>query len=305
MSGCRAELRAVEISIAVAAHHDAAALARCLAALDREAAANPSVEIEIVVASALPAAQTAGRIARRAGMVWIEAGAGASVPELRAAGLRVARGELVALLEDHLRPRPGWLAALRRAHRDAPERLAIGGAVDPGGGDRPIDRAAYFCEYGWHMSPLRRGEVQLLTGANVSYKRAAVELFRSLAPAWETEWHRALRAAGHALAAEPDMIVEHDRRFSAWDFARERVRYGRGYARERSKGMAPAERVARAASAPLLPFVLTARLGASVLAKRRERRSFVRSIAWTFVFFAAWAAGEAQGYLRGRRGEGR
>ena len=291
----------MEVSIVIAAHHDAASLLRCLNAIDREIASNPAVEIEVVVASALPSTEISGPRARWTQTTWIDVGDRASVPELRAASLGVARGEIMVLLEDHLEPVPGWLQAIVRAHRDAPGRLAIGGAVDPSDRDRPIDRAAYFCEYGWHMSPLPRSEVTLLTGANVSYKRDAVELFRSLPPAWETEWHRALRERGHALATEPEMVVRHERRFSAAEFLRERVRYGHDYARERSKGMATAERVARAVSAPLLPFVLLVRLGASVAAKRRERASFLRSIAWTFAFFAAWAAGEAQGYLRGPR----
>ncbi len=291
----------MEVSIVIAAHHDAAALARCLSAIDREVGANPSVAVERVVASALPSAEIAGLRARRTETSWIDAGERASVPELRAAGLRMTRGEIVVLIEDHLEPVPGWLQAVVRAHRDAPGRLAIGGAVDPSERDRPVDRAAYFCEYGWHMSPLPRGEVKLLTGANVSYKRAAVDLLRGLPPAWETEWHRVLAERGHALAAEPDIVVRHDRRFSAAEFLRERVRYGRDYARERSMGMPAVERLARAAAVPLLPFVLLARLGVSVAAKRRERASFLRSLAWTFAFFAAWAVGEAQGYLSGPR----
>lgn len=291
----------MEVSILIAAHHDAASLARCLNAIDREVAAHPAVEIQLIVAAGSPPAASARERIRGTGAAWIDVGDRASVPELRAAGLHAARGELVLLIEDHLEPVAGWLEAALRAHRDAPERLAIGGAVDPGDTGRSIDRAAYFCEYGWHMSPLVRGEAKLLTGANVGYKRPAVDMFRRLPPVWETVWHRALRERGYALSAEPDMIVRHDTRFSAGQFLRERARYGCDYARERSRYMAAAERAARAATAPLLPFVLSARLGASVAAKRRERASFLRSLGWTFVFFAAWAFGEARGYLSGPR----
>jgi hypothetical protein len=218
------------------------------------------------------------------------------VPALRGAGLRAATGEVVALLEDHLRPAPGWLDALRDHHARAASRLAVGGAVDPVDTGSLVDWAAYFCEYGWHMSPLAEGPAALLTGANVSYKRAALALFGSL-DAWETVWHASLREHGHGLYREPKMVVLHERRFSVLPFARERIAYGRDYASTRARGMTRGERIARAASAPLLPFALAMRLGASVFRKRRNRRKFVAALPATLLFLAAWSLGEQLGYV--------
>ena len=55
---------------------------------------------------------------------WIKA-EGASVFELFAIALRAARGDVVALTEDHAIPRPGWIPAVLRAHAEHPEAAAM------------------------------------------------------------------------------------------------------------------------------------------------------------------------------------
>jgi hypothetical protein len=256
--------------------------------------------VELIVVAATPDGSAARLGARRPELHMLERPPGTRVPSLRGAGLRASRGEVVALLEDHLRPAPGWLDALRAHHAQAASRLAVGGAVDPVDTGRLVDWAAYFCEYGWHMSPVCEGAAALLTGANVSYKRAALEIFGEL-DAWETVWHARLRARGHELFRAADMAVLHERRFSVGPFVRERIAYGRDYAATRARGTTPGERIARAASAPLLPFVLATRLGASVFGKRHNRWKFVAALPWTLLFLAAWALGEGIGYVVGPR----
>ncbi len=75
-----------------------------------------------------------------------------------ARALREARGEVVALTEDHAIPRPGWVPAIIRAHADHPEAAAIGGAIENGSTESSLDWASYFSTRAgiWHRSATRR-----------------------------------------------------------------------------------------------------------------------------------------------------
>ena len=52
--------------------------------------------------------------------------------------------------------------------------------------------------------------------------------------------------------------------------------------------------------APLVPFVLIARIAHRVLSAGEERRAFLRALPWIALLSTAWAAGEAIGALRAR-----
>ena len=97
---------------------------------------------------------------------------GASVFELRAAAIEHARGEIVAVTEDHCVVAPDWCERILAAHREHPEAAAIGGAVEIGATATRIDWASFFLVNGASMPPLRNGVRRAITlQANVSYKR--------------------------------------------------------------------------------------------------------------------------------------
>jgi glycosyltransferase involved in cell wall biosynthesis len=290
----------VDISIVIAAHHGASTLEACLRAVAAEIARADNARVEIIIAAAGDMQHVAAHGVRTE-IVRLPQSAG--VPALRATGLRVAKGDILALLEDHLTPTSGWLAALIEAHRRFPEAMVIGGAVDPINTHRIVDWAGYFCEYGAHMSPISKGETKLLTGANVSYKRAAIERLHEFITDWETTWHEILAREGYPLRAEPRMIVGHRHCFAARAFLRERLKYGYDYARVRCRRLSPFQRWVRAIAAPLLPAILIARLARSVCRKRRNRFAFVSALPWMLLFFSAWALGEGTGYVAGKRSE--
>ena len=98
--------------------------------------------------------------------------------ELRARGLAVARGTIVALIEDVGLPAPDWSASVVEAHRQP--FAAVGGAIE-NGIDRPLNWAVYFCDFLRYQNPLPEGESAIASDANVSYKRAALE---SIRPVW-------------------------------------------------------------------------------------------------------------------------
>ena len=128
----------------------------------------------------------------------------------RSAGLAAARGELVALTDEHARPRADWcarIAALHAAHTHA----AIGGAIE-NERDRALNWALFFYDAGRYQNPLAEGPAQFVSDLNVSYKRAALERVRVWQPKYhETGLHDALRAEGEVTALSRELVVGVDR----------------------------------------------------------------------------------------------
>jgi hypothetical protein len=101
---------------------------------------------------------------------------GSSVFQLRHAGYQAARGEVVAITEDHCYVEPDWVANIIAAHERHPDAAAIGGAVLNNTNDKLVDWAAFFLTQGPFMPPLANGVAERISGpANVSYKRHVLE----------------------------------------------------------------------------------------------------------------------------------
>ena len=152
---------------------------------------------------------------------------------LRACGLRAARGEIIALLEDHARPDANWSANVVAAHRQ--NCAAVGGAIE-NGIDRPLNWAVYYCDFGKYQNPLPPGESSYASDANTSYKRQALEMVR---PTWQASFREvvvngALIARGEKVILRPEVVIYQNRRDLDFVFAlRERFSWGRSYAASR------------------------------------------------------------------------
>ena len=96
----------------------------------------------------------------------------------RNTGVRAARGEVVAVLDDDALAAPDWIERLAAAYRE-PRVLGAGGAVVPVfNGRRPGWMPAEFdwvvgCSY--RGQPVDRSAVRNLIGTNMSFRRAALE----------------------------------------------------------------------------------------------------------------------------------
>ncbi len=281
------------LSVVVASYNSPATLERCLAALEEQLAP----EDEIIVADCSdrdPRDQFRLQFPRVRFLRFTER---LTIPELRREGLKRASGEIFLLTEGRMTPSNAWAAQLGEAHLTHPKAPAIGGPIDHTAASA-FDDAVFFCEYGWHAPPAPEGEVRELSGANLSYKGWVVELCRDLleAGAWEPFWHRRLEQHGHRLLRVPEAVVFYHNSLSAGQFLRQRFHYGRWFAADRIRGPL---RLLYAAFCPLLPLLLTWRLGR--IARRRGRGGrFLRALPWILPFQAVWACGEFCGYLFGR-----
>jgi hypothetical protein len=265
-------------------------LKRCLAAL--VPLLHPGID-EIVVV------RNFGQNPLPPGVVEIGLGPEATVPHMRATGFAASSGEIVAFIEDHVRPLPGWREGLLRAFE--PNVGAVGGPVELAPGGRPIDWAVYFADYGRFAPPVRSGQVSALSGANMAHLRSV------LAPCLVTYpegLHEGLiessyRHQGIAMRLEGTAPVAVECRTRAARAARMAFSQGRGYMGRRMQHRGKAPRWFRLAITPLVPLT---RFGRALLAPWRApqlRQRFIRATAWLFLLEAAWSAGEAVGAVAG------
>lgn len=290
----------LRLNVIVVSLNGSALLRRCLEALMPDAAETEGVEVAVVAdwysePGALASLREAFPRAR-----WIAAPENATVPAKRWLGIASTGAELVALLEDDCIVPSGWCRALRAAHH-SPD-VAIGGAIEPGCYERPLDWAVYFCEYSRYMMPFS-GRVATLPGNNVSYKREILSRFG------ETEWpsegfregdfHRKLRAAGISLLADPALAVQNVNSWRARHVLGVPFHHGRAFAGRRLRGRARWRRPLFAGFAILLPAVQVFRVLRVVASRRRLWPRLISAMPWVLSFCVSWSMGEWIGYLIG------
>ena len=141
----------VSISVVLAATEPSPDLAHCLAVLVPQAVA---VGGEVIVGEGYEEEAPGARAAAGSERVrWIRV-PGASVFELRARGAESARGEIVALTEDHCVVGSDWCARILEAFERNPEALAATGPVLNGATDRLIDWANFLHTFGAFFPPV-------------------------------------------------------------------------------------------------------------------------------------------------------
>ena len=285
------------LSVVVASYNAPTTLERCLESL----AAQLSPGDEIIVADCSSRDPRSGATRAFPSVRFVRFEQPLTIPALRREGLRVAGGEIIALTEGRVVPSNGWAAALIEAHSTHPQAPAVGGPIDSSPATA-FDAAVFLCEYGRHMPPTGDGEAGELSGANLSYKRWAIELCQDLveAGAWEPFLNRRLKQKGHRLLRAGRAVVWYHNSLAAGQFLRQRFHYGRWFAAARVDGAGVVKKLAWAAFCPLLPLLLTWRLARVVGQRRRHRRAFARALPWILGFQAVWSAGELCGYVLGK-----
>lgn len=224
----------------------------------------------------------------------------ATLPMIRGAGLRAARGDIALLTEDNCVPAAEWVDRLVDSVRLG--AAVAGGTVGNLRDSRAVDIAGYLAEYGAFgpgRSPVAPGPMIALSGANVAYARtvlgSAAEAMA--AGAWEGEVHARLAGEGARFALVPEARVNQNLKFETGPYCRERNAHGQWYGSTRSAGWPLLHRALAAAGSVLLPVLLTARAWRN--AGRLAPGRFFQALPFTLLFVAAWSAGEATGYIKG------
>ncbi len=261
----------------------------------------PGLEVIAVVSRQDPTAALLRDLkGSRDELVLLEVDGARSVPQLRAHGIRAARGRFVAITEDHCDFSPGWPEALAAA-LDDPAVAVAGGAVDNGRRGSIADWAIYFSRYASLMPPLPAGPATALPGNNACYRRELLESHRALYDKgfWEHEFHQHLASQGLKLWQVPGAVVVHRKPYRFGAYCALRFRHGRCFGGMIREGGRFGDVAARVLASPLTPFRLLLRSARAVAARGAYRRQYTLALPLLLVCYAAWTAGEVRGYLGG------
>jgi hypothetical protein len=262
-----------------------------------------ALEVVVVAPSAASLALDARALDGFHSHTVVEVGPVTSTARARAAGLRAARAEVVALVEDHAFPAPGWAEALLERHRGA--WAAVGPVMSNANPRSVTSWANLLVEYAPWLEPAEGGEREHLPGHNGSYKREVLAAYGDRLEAMleaESVLHWDLRARGHALYLEPKARVFHQNFSEPFPSLALRFNGGRLFASARARGWSARRRALYAAASPLIPFVRCARIAREMLGRARTRRMLPRLLPALFVWLAFDGAGEAAGYALGPGG---
>lgn len=217
----------------------------------------------------------------------------------RAAGLRQASGDIIALVEDRGVPRASWATNVVRSHARA--SAAIGGGVE-NGRDRILNWAVYFCDFGRYQLPFEEGPAAWITDVNLSYKREVLQRARRH---WEARYHETtlhweLQRQGEELWITPALVVDQFRDdLTLGSLLAERYYWARLFAYTRVREISLAARIGLSVLSPLLPLLLFVRLLCYSLSKRRNVGRFFKAAPATLLLLLAWSLGELVGYVTG------
>ena len=224
---------------------------------------------------------------------------GASIFVLRSAGMQRARGQIVAVTEDHCRLSPDWCAGLLESHRMHPEAAVISGSVENGSPDALIDWANFFIAHAPMMGPVKSGEVKDISLAGAAFKRNALPQEIPRHGVMEMLYIRELSRRGGKLFVNSEISLDHVQSYGFWRTFAVHYHNGRSIAGFRGLKLGPWQLLLRIGSCAILPLFLLSRSAYSVIKKRR----FVPQLLLSFPLMAALAtchaAGEVAGYIAG------
>jgi len=285
------------ISVVIASIVGAPFIDECLLSLEQQAKDCGAEMITVVCGDF----GSADRIARK--FPWVRVIHEAereTVPNLRRRGVLEAKGDIVAIIEEHCLAALDWLQRAIEAHAGG-NYGAVGGPVMDFAYKRLRDWVVYFCEYNGYLPPWREGEVHDLGSANIAYSRAVLLKYEELLSAgyWEAGLHAQLIADGVKFRPSPSMIVHHRGPFDYGYYLRQRYWFSRAFAGARSRHLPVSRKMAYFLAAPLMPFLLLARMAQRVLRQHCHFEKFMLSLPLLIPVLMVYVAGEFVGYLAG------
>jgi hypothetical protein len=216
---------------------------------------------------------------------------------VRLAGMHAARAPLIAFIEDHCYPAPGWAAAVLAGF--ASGATAVGYAFAIANPARIAARIDGWAQVGGSLYPEHDGPRTYLTAGNVAYRR---DVLRGREALLENEFllQQELRKSGGTLLLAADAEVAHEH-FCRWRdslvatalaarcLAAARIRHGRWTRRRRV--------AAAVAVVPVAPVKRMLALARTIARRRHLRRMALPALPGVLVVFAVAALAESAGYL--------
>lgn len=226
-----------------------------------------------------------------------------STARARAAGVRAASSPVVAFVEDHAFPAPGWAEALIEAHKGP--WAAVGPVMANANPRTVVSWANLLIEYAPWLEPMAAGEAEHLPGHNGSYKRELLLAYGDRLEAMldaESVLHWDLREKGHRLYLEPKARTFHQNFSAPLACLPLRFHGGRLFAAARARDWPLRRRLFYAAAAPLIPLVRARRVVGELRKPGRPRHLLPRVLPALLAGLCVDGAGELAGYLAGPGG---
>ncbi len=222
------------------------------------------------------------------------------VPAMRRRGVEEARGELVAIIEEHCSAGESWLRHAIPALSGG-SHAAAGGAISDYGYARLRDWVVYFCEYNGSLPPAPRGDTGHLNDANIAYRRSVlIDHIHLLDEGyWPMTLHPALLEQGMKLLSVPEMVVYHRGPFDFGYYLHQRFLFSKAFTGVRARSQPAHWRAAYLLGAPLMPVLLLGRMALNVFRKRHRVPQFLLALPLTIPALVVLVAGEWIGCLLG------
>lgn len=284
------------VSVVVPSVSGTSAILECLAALADQDGEVPS---EVVVVDRCGGPTREAIASRFPDVRLVAMGRGSPLPDMRGRGVAEARGRMIAVLGEHLRPARTWLRTVGEAQRSG--RDAIAGPVESGRLLRASEWAFFLSEYGQFMPPAPSGAPSVVPGSNCAYQRSVLDRVgaRSGDALWDSELAERLSGAGVRFACEPGLSARSEKHLGVARLLAHRHHCSRSYAARRSRHWPRWKRVGFALATPLLPPLVLARIVGAVASRRRHLPELVRALPLLAATSIVWAFGEAVGVLLG------
>jgi glycosyltransferase involved in cell wall biosynthesis len=289
----------IELSVIIAAWNGVWMLSECLESLNKQTDTN---NIEVIVVSNFKPNLSENNFSIP--VKFIETSANSTVPQLRTRGIINASGKIIALLEDHCIFDSLWCEEIKKAYES--DFSIVGGTVENASVKKSLDWAVYFYDYGKYMLPNREGEVESLSGLNVSYNRETLEEVRELYldGFFETFVNEELKKRGHHLILMPTAIVYHNKNYEMKRASEHSFYLARSFAARRAAGFGILKKVSFSIISVFLPLLLIMRIITTTVTKGRHLAELFRSIPLLILLISIWSFGEFCGYLLGEGNSG-
>ena len=296
-------LERVRISVVIASYNSKKTIAECLRSLENQSRKR-GVEIIVIDSSTDGTAEFVRESFPKVKI--FEFMERKYCGDARNAGIKKAKGEIIAFIDADCIADTSWVDEIIKAHSSP--HLAIGGAVANGTPERLIAWAAFFCEFSQWIPTGRRRYMKDCAGANISYKREVfdkVGVFIEGTYCSDTNFHWRLEEVGHRLLFAPSILVYH-RYLEDWKtYLTHEYEHGQSFARVRVEGknFPRTKRFVFGFCFPLIALKLFLRIGILNLKHRNYLNFFMRSLPLSAAGVFFWSVGECVGYVRGRKGK--
>ena len=216
------------ISVVVCTYNGQRTIRDCLEALER--LDYPDYEVIVVDDGSTDATAT---IAREYDCLLIQT-ENRGLASARNTGLKAARGEIVAYIDDDAYPDPHWLSYLASTFLNTPH-AAVGGPNLPPSKDGSIAQCVAHAPGGPIHVLLTDSEAEHIPGCNMAFRKRCLEeiggfdpQFRAAGDDVDVCWR--LQGRGWTLGFSPAAMVWHHRRNSVLTYWRQQTGYGRAEA---------------------------------------------------------------------------